>query len=227
MTSWCRFAVTGWVTLVHWPRWKPSAQTVPDLAFAATGGSLLNRVRRLVGKPGDGKPATLSEWGGIILLAAGVLLVATGVCWNLQPTVYTSSARLRLIDPVEMGIQRTDYSSEIETLRSDTVLAGVSDELSLASKWGVSKAKAVERLRGRIQVDLVPGGTQVDLRVLGHSPKEASEIANEIGEVYRKHRFQVNLELINKGIKALDDRKREHDALWQRNRRRWTACERN
>src|SRR5207248_1639982 len=50
-----------------------------ELAFAATGGSLLNRIRRLLGVATDDRPASAREFGGLALLGIGLVLIGLGI----------------------------------------------------------------------------------------------------------------------------------------------------
>src|SRR5262249_1819281 len=50
------------------------------LAFAASGGSLLTRIRRLVGVSQTSWPVTAREFGGLTLAGIGCVLFLAGVC---------------------------------------------------------------------------------------------------------------------------------------------------
>jgi beta-lactamase regulating signal transducer with metallopeptidase domain len=69
---------------------------LPEVAFAASGGSLLNRIRRLVGAGNEGGRTTVREAGGLALLGIGLVLIILGVRMLLSPTNYQSAARIRI-----------------------------------------------------------------------------------------------------------------------------------
>jgi hypothetical protein len=48
---------------------------LPQLAFAASGGSLLNRIRRLLGVSDDNQPASARQLGELALLGIGLVLI--------------------------------------------------------------------------------------------------------------------------------------------------------
>ena len=68
---------------------------LPDLAFAASGGSLLGRIRRLVGVGKERGGTTVREAAGLALLGVGLVLIILGVRMLLSPASYHSTARMR------------------------------------------------------------------------------------------------------------------------------------
>lgn len=88
---------------------------LPDLAFAATGGSLLNRIRRLLGVSRECGAVSVRQLSGLALLGIGLLLMVLGVRLALSTPTYSATARIRVereqANPAGWGDARvsTDY----------------------------------------------------------------------------------------------------------------------
>ena len=141
---------------------------LPDLAFAASGGSLLNRIRRLLGGSSERGSASIRQLSGLALLGIGLVLIVLGVRLALGPTIYQSSARIRIehdqTDISGWGDQRGSPSydpyfiqTEFELLQSEVILGRVIDNLDLNKEWGGKQV----------------GGDQIKAAI-GKSPTEAA-----------------------------------------------------
>jgi uncharacterized protein involved in exopolysaccharide biosynthesis/beta-lactamase regulating signal transducer with metallopeptidase domain len=140
---------------------------LPDLAFAASGGSLLNRIRRLLGGSSERGSASIRQLSGLALLGIGLVLIVIGVRIAIGPTIYQSTARIRIehaqSDISGWGDQRGSPSydpyfiqTEFELLQSEVILGRVIDNLDLNKEWGGKRA----------------GGDQIKAAI-GKSPTEA------------------------------------------------------
>ena len=120
---------------------------LPNLAFAASGGSLLNRIRRLLGASSENGSASIRQLSGLALLGIGVLLIVLGVRFAMGPTMYQSTARIRIdrdqSDGPALADQRANpgydpyfIQTEFELLRSELILGRVIDNLDLNHAWG-------------------------------------------------------------------------------------------
>src|SRR6266478_1172099 len=68
----------------------------PQLAFAANGGSLLKRIRRLVGASGSDRPVNVREIGGLALIAIGLALIVSGICLLMVRPMYQAVALVKI-----------------------------------------------------------------------------------------------------------------------------------
>ena len=198
---------------------------LPEWAFAASGGSLLNRIRRLAGLANDKGRVTAREVSGLALLGIGLVLIVLGVRMLLSPTVYQSTARIRInhdqLDTSGWGDSRTDHPfdpwfipTEFEVIQSEAVLGKVIQDLELNKEWG-KKYGGGERLktwetmgllRSRLEFRPVHNTSLIEIRVSSDKPEEAAKIANAIAEAYKGLRYQQLTQSRQEGVKALEAR---------------------
>jgi len=196
---------------------------LPEWSFAASGGSLLNRIRRLVGLAKDKGRVTAREVSGLALLGIGLVLIVLGIRMVLSPTVYQSTARIRINrdQPDGWGDSRTDHpfdpwfiQTEFEIIQSEAVLGKVIQDLDLNKEWG-KKYGGGERLktwetkgllRSRLEFRPVRNTSLIEICVSSDKPEEAARIANAIAESYRALRQQRFAQSGREGIKALEAR---------------------
>jgi uncharacterized protein involved in exopolysaccharide biosynthesis/beta-lactamase regulating signal transducer with metallopeptidase domain len=192
---------------------------LPQLAFAATGGSLLNRIRRLASTQEPGGPTTARHVGGLALLGTGMSLVILGIYLNLAPSMYRASARIKL-DAGSLGLIRAKHGPEtsaydpyfIQTqfaiITSEPVLGKVIDNLNLTAAWSkkysagqrLEPSKILALLRARIDLRMLRSTTLLDIRALSDEPQEAANIANAIADAYRAH---LLAQIQDAGIRAI------------------------
>ena len=205
---------------------------LPELAFAASGGSLLNRIRRLLGASGETGSVSIRQLSGLALLGIGLVLIVLGVHIAVGPTIYQSTARIR-IDRDENDIsglrepraQQPGYDpyfiqTEFELLQSEMVLGRVIDNFDLNTEWGkkyangdrLKTAETIALLKARMDLRPVRNTSLVEIRVSSEKPDEAARIANAIAEAYRAHRYEQRTELSKGGIRALEERFAEQEA---------------
>jgi uncharacterized protein involved in exopolysaccharide biosynthesis len=202
---------------------------LPDLAFGASGGSLLNRIRRLLGGASETGAVSIRQLSGLALLGIGLLLVVLGVRLALSPTTYQSTVRIRVEreqpdGPAGLrGLTGYDpyfIQTEIEVLQSEPVLGKVIDALDLNKEWGTKHAggellktrETVALLRSRLDFRLVRNTSLIEIRVSSEKPDEAARIANAIADSYQALRYEQRLALSKEGLKALEDRFAQADA---------------
>lgn len=163
---------------------------VPTLAVAAEGGSVADRVRRLLGAPVVGSPALGKgiRWGllVLVLLGLGFWLVPR---WT-APHLYQSTARVVIRDSMigsELGSRTTkahaQFLSQVALLRSPLTLLEVVEQLDLAKRWGVSSEDAIRRLQQRMKVRGFRNTQVVEVIVASEDPQEAAALANQIARV--------------------------------------------
>ena len=204
---------------------------LPDLAFAASGGSLLNRIRRLLGGSSERGSASIRQLSGLALLGIGLVLIVLGVRLALGPTIYQSTSRIKIerdqSDISGLGDQRGGpgydpyfIQTEFELLQSEVILGKVIDDLDLKSEWGkkyangdrLKTSEAIGLLKGRIELRPVRNTSLIEIRVFSEKADEAARIANAIAEAYKAHREEQRKYLSNNGIKALEERFAEQEA---------------
>ncbi len=203
---------------------------LPEWSFAASGGSLLNRVRRLVGVAKDRGPATTREASGLALLGVGVVLIVLGIRIVVGPTVYQSTARIcinpdasntsGLADP-RLAPNYDPYfmQTEFELIQSEVVLGKVIEHLDLNHVWGkkygggapLKTWEAAGLLRKRLAFQPVRNTRLVEVRVSSDTPEEATRIANAVAEAYKAVRDQQQTQRSREGLKALEERFQEQE----------------
>lgn len=158
---------------------------LPELAFAASGGSLLARIRRLVGADKESGGTTVREAGGLALLGVGLVLIVLGVRMLLSPASYQSTARMRiesdqtqahkqimdefhsLVNPTwhppatPVSYDPNFIQTHFEVIQSELVLGKVIEDLDLNHAWGKKYANG-ERLKTSETIALLKG--RIDLR---------------------------------------------------------------
>jgi uncharacterized protein involved in exopolysaccharide biosynthesis/beta-lactamase regulating signal transducer with metallopeptidase domain len=195
----------------------------PNLAFAASGGSLVNRIRRLLGVSSEAGAVTIRQVSGLALLGLGLFLIVLGIRLAVSPTVYQSTARVR-VEHQPVGAPGVQWQSpaydpyfiqtEFEVLQSEVILGKVIETLDLNKAWG-ARYRGGQRLRTpetlallkpRLAFNAVPTSNIIEIRVSSDQPDEAARIANAIAEAYQEHRQKQRLALRNGGIGALEER---------------------
>jgi uncharacterized protein involved in exopolysaccharide biosynthesis/beta-lactamase regulating signal transducer with metallopeptidase domain len=198
---------------------------LPEWAFAASGGSLLNRIRRLAGRSNEKGRMTAREVSGLALLGIGLVLILLGVRVLISPTTYESTARIRVNhdqmgtsgwgDPrLVPGYDPYFIQTEFEVIQSEWVLGKVIQDLDLNEEWGKRYAsgerlktyEAMGLLRSRLELRPVRNTSLLEIRVSSDNPEEAAKIANAISEAYKALRHQEFTQSRQEGIKALEDR---------------------
>jgi hypothetical protein len=185
---------------------------LPDLAFAASGGSLLNRIRRLLGVSSETGAVSIRQLSGLALLGVGLLVIVLGVRLALSPRIYQSTARIRVerelpdgpADPrASTGFDPYFIQTEFEVLQSEVVLGKVIDALDLNREWGIKHAgggllktrETAALLRSRLDFRALSNTSLIEIRVSSEKPDEAARIANAIAEAYRALRYEQHMAL--------------------------------
>jgi uncharacterized protein involved in exopolysaccharide biosynthesis/Zn-dependent protease with chaperone function len=176
------------------------------MALGAGGGSLMERIRHIVGL----SASTVSDWRrpmGSALLGLGTLLFAAGIgCLALSPQYYVAVSRVALqpgdsmdamdLNPIPGRPALYDpyfITTEVEKIRSKTVLYRVIKDLGLAMK----PEEAYPQLKNRVDVRQVRDAGKL-------SAEEGAEIANKIADVYVSSRREAQNARQQSGIKRLD-----------------------
>ena len=197
----------------------------PELAFAASGGSLLARIRRLVGPGNERGGTTVRGASGLALLGVGLVLIILGVRMLLSPGGYQSTARIRVArDATDIGALRNQpgvvaydpffLQTEFEVIQSEAVLGKVIEALDLNRAWGkkyaagnpLKTSETMALLKGRIDLRPVRDTMLVEIRAFSDQAEEAARIANAIAEAYQAYRLEQRGQMSKGGLKALETR---------------------
>jgi beta-lactamase regulating signal transducer with metallopeptidase domain/uncharacterized protein involved in exopolysaccharide biosynthesis len=188
------------------------ARGVPPLAFAASGGSLLQRVRRLLGIAHEDQPPSAAEFGGLALVALGCVFVLSALWIFNRPALYETAALIRLNPSLALAAVTTDSNSgtaaayfpyflqtECLVMRSPAVLKRVAQSLRLGEA-----AAVLNSLRARLEVRPVPSTSAIEIRAADSDPAQAARIANALAAVYRDYRVQKNENSVRENMESLE-----------------------
>jgi beta-lactamase regulating signal transducer with metallopeptidase domain/uncharacterized protein involved in exopolysaccharide biosynthesis len=196
------------------------------MALGAGGGSLIERVRHIVGRSGS----TVLDWRrpiGSALLGLGTLMFAAGVgCLALSPTHHVAVCRVALQPGDSMGgaglypnpgrpapYDPFFIATEIEKIRSKPALYRVIKDLGLATK----PEEAFQELKSRVDVRQVRDGSLFEIFVYSdagkRSAEEGAEIANRIAEVFVLSRREAQNARGQSGITALEEQFHRQDQV--------------
>lgn len=121
------------------------------LALGADGGSLLGRVRHLLGLKGTAAGARPRRVFGSLLIGLGLLLFAAGVvCLALSPTQHIAACKVLLeTQGLGPGPNYDPYfvQTEFERLRSSSTLGTVVTKLNLSSRWQTTEGPLLSKLK--------------------------------------------------------------------------------
>jgi polysaccharide biosynthesis transport protein len=209
---------------------KSKQPELPDRAFAASGGSLVGRIRPLAALNNENQPATARRGSGLALLGIGLVLIFLGVRILVSPTLYLSSSRIRVEhgqpnnagwrgQPDTPGYAPWFIQTEFEVIQSQAVLGKVIQGLDLNDAWGRRYARGqhlqteetMDILKSRLALRIVPNTSLIEIRVFDEEPDEAAKIANGIAEAYKAQRYEQFSQLRQGGVKALEARLAEQD----------------
>lgn len=197
---------------------------VPELALAADGGSLTERVRRLLGMPGGGVPGV---WGGRLRTAVLLLALVAGGVWLwprvVGPRLFVATARVKAEDSV--GYDPYRIQTLVESLRSTSVLGPVAEQLGLSKRWHLEDPlQVVARLRDRIRTRQYRSTSILEVAAASEDSGEAAEIANAVVEQFRRGSLRQQRQGIDEGLELMqrkvDDCERKVAAL-DREYRNW------
>jgi uncharacterized protein involved in exopolysaccharide biosynthesis len=197
-------------------------------ALAASGGSLLQRIRHVLGLPGTPLASNWRRRTSSGLVGLGAVLFVVGItCLALSPKQYEAMARIvvsRDGDPShpiggsgEGAFDPYYVQTQVELLWRRSVLAEVVKKLNLAERWSnqgdvspLTSEEAVARLRKRISARVVGNTDLIEIRVYDEVPADAAAIANTLAEAYRDQRLSAVRSAASQGIAMLE--KKAHEA---------------
>ncbi len=205
---------------------------MPQLAFAASGGSLLNRVRRLLGATGTEESMSFRQIGGLALLGVGLVFISLGIYINLQKPVYSAVARIKVAPETTAQIGAENgritltmsdpYLTQnvFEEIQSVPVLTKVVEDLGLADEWGKRynldksphrTAEIIAFLKSKIGFRPIRNTMFLDIDCRSENPEEAKNIVNGVARAYQQFRLEQVQQRSLGGIKALESRWNEQE----------------
>jgi beta-lactamase regulating signal transducer with metallopeptidase domain/uncharacterized protein involved in exopolysaccharide biosynthesis len=208
------------------------SRAFPQLAFAASGGSLLHRIRRLLGIAPEDRPPSAAEFGGIALAAMGCVLVLSAIWLLNRPSLYEAAALIRIspslaLLPAESDSNNTSgalyfpffLQTECLVMRSPAVLKGVVESLHLTdTRNGPPKAAPttpsagmVSSLKARLDLRPVPSTSVIEIRAADSDPAEAARIANAVAAAYKRYRLEQSRNTVRETTDGLGARIAEQE----------------
>jgi uncharacterized protein involved in exopolysaccharide biosynthesis len=205
---------------------------MPQLAFAASGGSLLNRVRRLLGASGSEETMSLRQIGGLALLGVGLVFILLGIYLNLQTPVYQATVRIKVAPETSAQIGAENgkitftmsdpymIQNVFEEIQSEPVLTKAIEDLGLADEWGKrynmaesphKTAELIALLKGKISLRPIRNTMFLEISCVSENPEEAKTIANGVARAYRQFRLEQLAHGSYGTLKALEQRWKEQE----------------
>ncbi len=186
------------------------------LGLGAGGGSLLGRIRHLLGLGEDSAGVTPRGRMGSRLIGLGLLLFAAGVvCLALSPKQYVATCKVLVQSGAETpgaaaGVTYDPYlvQTEYEVIRSSSTLEAVAAKLDLGSRWKtasgpLSADAALVELRQRLDIRQVPNSAVIEIRATGRTADEAAELANAVAEMHMHSKADLAESTARNGIRQL------------------------
>jgi uncharacterized protein involved in exopolysaccharide biosynthesis/beta-lactamase regulating signal transducer with metallopeptidase domain len=217
---------------------EESRLELPRLAFAASGGSLLNRIRRMLGATDSRSRVSTRQLCGLGLLGLGLFLIAIGASLALAPAHFRATTRIRVEPNLEATTGLAErkappghydpyfIQTEFEVISSDLILRKVIEELNLDKEWGQRYAtgrvlktpETIQMLRNKIDLRPIRNTSLIEISVCMENNGEAATIANKIAEAYQQYRAEEQSKRSKGGINVLLDRQKEEEAKVQQAR---------
>lgn len=168
----------------------------------------------------------------LIFVVFALVVGTTGALTHWIEPTFMSTVRMDVqkdtadISNLLQPQQQTGYDpyfvmTQFEIIQSKEVLYKVIDDLKLVERWdqkyrlGQSKFKAYQVLSKLIDPRNVRSTSIIEINVYSKDKEEAAEIANKIAAVYKSNRDEQRLHLAEEGIKALQEKLKEHNRAVQ------------
>ena len=178
---------------------------IPALAFAASGGSLKGRIRRIIGLGPESSRPTATHISGLALVGIGLALIITGFVQLAGAPLFQATARVNVQvhrgrqawDPGENEEQNVYNPYHIQTefavIQSEQVLQKVVKALDLAVEWGrkygdgkpLRTEQATALLRRGLEIRAVRNTSLIELSFRSENPEEAAKVAGAIADAYQ------------------------------------------
>ncbi len=193
------------------------------MTLSASGGSLLERIRRILRLPEEADGGGRLGAAGNALLLVGMLMLAAGAAlYASAPRGYAGVTRV-LVETApptawdllgrgaSRGFDPHLLYTEIERITSRPVLEAAARTLNLAERWGLrgpgeagNEVETVRRLRQRLNVRQVRLTGILEITALAPDPAEAAELANAVAEAYRLHHASDTRDTLKREVQVLE-----------------------
>ena len=156
-----------------------------------------------------------------LILAVMFIVVLTGTIYTLLlPNVFSSSSRISVsedkpeINPFQPELMYERYDpfylkTQFEILQSKPILNEVIYRLNLQEKWGkngsLPREVALKILKNSLSIFQQRDTSLIVINVKRNDPNEASEIANEISQVYRDARIELSTKNTRNALDKIDE----------------------
>src|SRR5215469_11261459 len=161
-----------------------------------------------------------------VILAVFLLVVITATLVTfILPESFSSTARIKVErDQSDIqGLQTPQgfagydpyfMQTEFEVIQSQLILEPVIKDLNLNVEWGkkygdgnpLKTDETMALIKGRLALRPVRNTSLIEISVYSDKPDDAARLANNIAEVYKKHRVEQRIDLTKGGITALEKR---------------------
>jgi len=186
---------------------------LPRLAFAASGGSLLDRIRRLLGGATDARPLGARGFGGLTLAGLGCLLLLFGAVLMFRPSTFQAAAVIRVEPDNYTSSEASFLQTEMAIMRTPVVLKSVSRSLDLArtretngGNLNLSDRAALQLLESRLDIRPLGSTRLVKISFSDRDPIEAARAAHEVAKAYQEYRLAQRERAMQERLKAIETR---------------------
>jgi beta-lactamase regulating signal transducer with metallopeptidase domain/uncharacterized protein involved in exopolysaccharide biosynthesis len=198
-----------------------------QVAFAASGGSLLRRVRRLLGVA-ENRPGGVREVGGLVLAGLGCIMILSGLALLLSPVRYDATCRLKVEKDSLNGFPErrpgNDFAwgnydpyfvqTEFEVIQSPAVLDRAVQSLNVNQAAGsglLNRSEALRDLRKHFELRPVRNTSLVEVRAWDEVPGKAARVANAIATAYHEYNERERRAHTKEAIAALKESMSEQE----------------
>jgi uncharacterized protein involved in exopolysaccharide biosynthesis len=180
-------------------------QPPASVAFAASGGSLLARIKHVLVLPAEAAPSGWRRSVGGALIALGLLAIAASAVIMVSPTRYRSIATISVQEVKALPYQQPQQGftmnefipTEFERICSKAVLYPVIQQFDLRKRWAVRYHQGAELstqdtftllVRHHLEVRRSSHSNLIEIRVISEDRAEAAQLANAIAQSYQTFR---------------------------------------
>jgi beta-lactamase regulating signal transducer with metallopeptidase domain len=192
-------------------------QLPANVALAASGGSLMARVKHILGLPTETAPSAWRRVAGGALIALGLLAIVVSVVMMLTPNRYCSTVVISVRKEAQSAnAPRADFdpyfiATEAERIQSKVVLYPVIESFGLRKKWAarsnqgeeLSEQEAFNLLLHNLKVRQSRNTKLMEISVFDEDRDEAAKLANAIAESFRNMRNQDRQAMSQLGVAVL------------------------
>jgi capsular polysaccharide biosynthesis protein len=159
----------------------------------------------------------------LALLLGGLALCGVGLWLLLSPPQYAATVQIEISkQPDSAGNFSYDpyfIQTEFEIMQSQVVLSNVVAGLNLNVVWGkkystgepLKYAECYVIIKNHLRFTLVQNTKMVDITYCNDNPKQAADVANAIGVIYKEYRIQSRKKLVASGLQILQQQYQDEE----------------